>query len=235
MEGGDLICSGNESQFKNHGTGLLEEFVGLADADERAFLRFGRKWVGLHVKPKSRPRLEFAEPISAWRALALRVRALYRIGANLTFERTGNAEDWTTLGVNAEYAAASLDEARFQVMTEIRKLVTESRLQPRLYWNPENRGQWQIDLDSTGRSNLLAVLIHELMLRIADKEGFAICSICHRTYVPRRRPTRSKKNYCDDPRCQRDRWKHLKREQRRRKHEEGNVEREKSEEKTRKR
>jgi hypothetical protein len=234
MADGYLICSA-ESQFRNYGTGLLDEFVGLSEADACAFLRFGRKWVGLNVEPKSRPRLELAEPISAWRALALRVRALHRIGADLTFGRTGHAEDWSALGVNPEDAAASLVEARFQVMTQIRKLVTESRLQPRLYWNPENGGHWQIDLDSTGRSNLLAVLTHQLMIRIADKEGFAICSICHETYIPRRRPTPSKRNYCENPRCRRDRWKHFKREQRQRKREEGNVEREKSEEKTRKR
>jgi hypothetical protein len=76
-------------------------------------------------------------------------------------------------------------------------------------------GQWQIDLDAAhGRSNLLAVLTIQLMIRIADKDGFAICSICHRSYVPKRRPTATKRNYCDDAKCRRQVWKHLKRQQR---------------------
>jgi hypothetical protein len=157
--------------------------------------------------------------------------ALSRIGAELSFDKTGNPEDWQVLDVEradlgdvtqskraAKADAAAIEEARYLVMTQIRRLVTKARLQPRLYWNPESNGQWQIDLDACGgRSNLLAVLTIQLMIRIADREGFAICSICHRSYVPKRRPTPSKRNYCDSAECQRKRWAYLKREQRRRK------------------
>jgi hypothetical protein len=217
IDGDYLVWTGNENQTKKHGTGLLDEFLNLADADAGEFLRFGKKWGALDVARTPRPRLEFSEPIQAWRALALRMRALYRIGAELSFERTGKAEDWATLGVSD---IRSLKEARFGMMSDIRKLITQARLQPRLYWNPDEGGQWQIDLDAThGRSNLLAVLTIQLMIRIADKEGFAICSICHRSYVPKRRPTPTKRNYCDGADCQRKRWAYLKRNQRQRKQE----------------
>jgi hypothetical protein len=234
MEGDHLIYS-SELRSRSHGTGLLDEFMGLADADEHEFIRFGRKWVGLNVAPKSYPHLQFADPIRAWREVAIRMRALYRISADLSFGRTGRMEDWTAINGRVEDLDGSLKEARFRLMSHVRQLVTQAQLQPRLYWNRGNDGgHWQIDLDSPGWSNLLAVLTIQLIVRIADKDGFAICSICHRTYVPKRKPAASKRNYCDDPKCQRERWKHYKREQRRRK-EEGNGEGEKSEEKTRKR
>jgi hypothetical protein len=224
-----VVCSANESQTKNHGTGLLDEFIALADSDADDWFRFGKKWGALSIAPTARPGLEFAEPVQAWRQAARRVRALYRIGAELSAARTGNSEDWTVLGTQV---GKSIREARFGVMSQMRKLVTDAHLQPRFHWNPNvgglqspkskpagsAAGQWQIDLDAAhGRSNLLAVLTIQLMIRIADKDGFAICSICHKSYVPKRMPTATKRNYCDDPRCRRQVWKHLKRQQRKRK------------------
>jgi hypothetical protein len=64
--------------------------------------------------------------------------------------------------------------------------------------------------------------LHELRMwmdKIAAKDGFAICSICHRSYVPKRQPAATRRNYCDDPKCRRQIWKYLKREQRRKKEE----------------
>ena len=236
LDGDCLVCDANEPHIKKHGTGLLDEFIGLADAEASEYLRFGKKWGALNVAAAPRPRgLESTEPIQAWRALARRARALYRIGAELSFERTGNIEDWAALGVtDVTEINKSLTEARCGVMTQIRKLITEAHLQPRLHWNPSEKGQWQIDLDAAqGRSNLLAVLTIQLMIRIADKEGFAICAICHSSYVPRRSPTPTKRNYCDRADCQRKKWAYLKREQRRRK-QDGNEKKKRAETKTRK-
>ncbi len=241
LDGGFLIGTANEPQVKKHGTGMLDEFLRLADAGPDEFLRFGLKWGALHIAAEDRPRLEFAEPIQAWRNVALWMRAIHRIGAELSFKRMGDREDWATLGTRDDGdknwpKKKQLQESRFGLMKAIRKLVEDASLRPRFYWKPDDKGgQWQIDLDSTSRqSNLLAVLTIQLMIRIADKEGFAVCSICHRSYVPRRQPAASKRNYCDDPKCRRERWKHLKREQRRRK-QEGNETKRAETTKTRKR
>jgi hypothetical protein len=234
MEDHHLIYS-VEPKTMSSGTGLFDEFCALADADEGEFLRFGQKWVGLNLARKSCPHLEYADPIRGWRDIARRMRALCRIGAELSFGRVGRLEDWASLNVRVEDLEKSLNEARFALMSQVRQLVIQARLQPVLFWNPGKDG-WQIDLDSSGGSNLMAVLCIQLMLRVADKDGFAICSICHRTYVPSRKPAASRQNYCDNPQCQRDRWKHIKRKQRQKKHkEEGNEGRKKPEKKTRQR
>ena len=82
-------------------------------------------------------------------------------------------------------------------------------------------GQWQIDHDSEGRSNLLAVLTIQLMIMIADKDGYAICSHCHHSYIPSKRPASTKRNYCWREECKRAAWRDSKRELRER---EGNAE-----------
>ena len=237
LEGDSLICSANEPQTKSPGTGLLDEFIALAGADSDACFRFGKKWCALSIAPVARPLLEFAESARVWQRAARRLRALYRIGAELGVDRAGHVEDWEVLGLESATVRKFVEgrrfdpvkEARFDLMSQMRGLITDAHLQPRLYWKPDSvrsdqepskrwagsRGQWQIDLDAAGgRSNLLAVLTIQLMIRIADRDGFAICSICHRSYVPRRRPTATKRNYCDDPQCRRQVWKHLKRQQR---------------------
>ena len=90
----------------------------------------------------------------------------------------------------------AVEEARFNLMSQMRKLVQAAQLQPRLYWNPDT-GQWQIDFDSPSRSNLLAVLVLQLMLAVADKDGYAVCSGCRKTYIPEKQPSPTRRNYCE--------------------------------------
>jgi predicted RNA-binding Zn-ribbon protein involved in translation (DUF1610 family) len=42
-------------------------------------------------------------------------------------------------------------------------------------------------------------MVIELIIAIADKDGFAVCSSCHRAYIPQRRPDPTRRNYC--PAC----------------------------------
>src|SRR5204862_4030603 len=98
--------------------------------------------------------------------------------AELNCERVGAVEDWKALGSELPAATTfykALEEARFGLMSNIGRLVRDAGLHPRLYWN-KSTGQWQIEFGTYSRTNLFAVLVLKLMVSIADKEGFALCS-----------------------------------------------------------
>jgi len=218
IQGDYLLCDGNHTQSKSAGTGLLEGFLDLAGGSNDEVLTFAKRWGALNISTKPIPGMKFLEPISTWRFLAGRLSTLRRIGAELNSEKLGSEIDWRMLG---NEAPGSLPEGRFGLMSQIRRLVSKAKLRPRLYWY-DALGQWQIDHDSESRSNLLAVLTIQLMVTIADKDGAAICSHCHRWYFPSKRPASTKRNYCQREECKRSAWRDSKRELRR-KEGEGNV------------
>ena len=69
-------------------------------------------------------------------------------------------------------------------------LIEDSHLQPRFYWSS---GAWNIDMDSEGCSNLLAVLTAQLMLKVSSANTQIKCSECPRWFIPRR----NQRKYCD--------------------------------------
>ena len=224
LEGDYLLWDANRNSINVPGVGLLDGFLSLADAEPDRILRFARKWGALGIKRKAASELRCLEPIAAWKDLAIRFRALHRIGAELNCDRVGAVEDWRALGSELPAASRSyeaLEEARFGLMSHIRRLVQEACLYPRLYWNKSTE-QWQIDLDTYSRTNLFAVLVLKLLISIADKEGFALCSGCHKSYVPEKQPSVGRRNYCPDCRSAGVPFRDSKREQRRRKRE-GNA------------
>jgi hypothetical protein len=221
LEGGHLLCDANRNSINAPGAGLLEGFLKLADAEPDEILEFARKWGALGIKMKAAPGLRSLEPVAAWSDLAIRFRALHRIGAELNRESIGAAKDWKALGshrpaANRTYTA--LEEARFSLTSIVGRLVRDAKLYPRLYWN-KSTAQWQIDFDTYSRTNLYAVLVLKLMVVIADKEGFAICSGCHLSYVPEQQPSVGRRNYCKGCRDAGVPCRDSKREQRRRKRE----------------
>ncbi len=218
LEGAHLIGDANETLFKPAESGLLNEFLNLANGKPDTILKFAQKWGALKKETTPMPRLRFKEPVSFWREQAIRFQALHRLGVNLDLKRTGDPRDWRILKVEPPSGTGALDEARLNVMSCVGKLVNEARLQPRLYWNKSN-GQWQIDFDAPSGSNLLAILVLQLMVSIAGKDGVAICSHCQSKYEPERRPSTSRRNYCQDCRDKGIPGLDSKRERRRRKRE----------------
>jgi hypothetical protein len=224
LEGEYLLWDTNRNSINTPGVGLLDGFLSLADAKPDAIFRFARKWGALRIKWKAASELRCLEPIAVWSDLAIRFRALYRIGAELNCERVGAAEDWQALGsqvptANRSYKA--LEEARFALMSNMGRLVREACLHPRLYWN-KSTGQWEIEFGAYSGTNLFAVLVLKLMVSIADKEGFALCSGCHKAYPPEKQPSVGRRNYCPACRSVGVPFRDSKREQRRRKRE-GNA------------
>lgn len=195
LDGNYLVCDANQVQSNPSGFHLLSGFLGLTSAEPDEILKFARTWGAFKIKSTPIPGLRFKEPIAVWHALAVQFRALHRIGADLNQERTGTEEEWRAIRLARPAGKRALDEARFLLMSNVRRLVNDAQLRPRLYWNKLSE-QWQIDFDGPSGSNLLAVLALQLMVSIADKDGVALCSNCHQSYMPERRPSVGRRNYC---------------------------------------
>jgi hypothetical protein len=222
LEGDYLVWDAIQHSTKRPSPILLDEFSGLADATPEQIFGFARKWGALVIKETPISRLLSREPVAEWRDLAVRIRALRRIGVDLNSKELGAIEDWKVLGSQMPVPSKSytaLEEARFLLMSNVRRLVQMAGLRPRLYWDKSAK-QWRIDFDSFSRSNLLAVLVLQLMIAIADKDGFAFCSGCQRSYLPERQPSAGRRNYCPTCRESGIPYRDSKREQRRRKREE---------------
>jgi hypothetical protein len=222
LDGDYLVWDANRSSSKRPSPVLLGEFSDLADATPKEIFGFARKWGALVIKVTAMRGLLSREPIAEWKDLAVRIRALHRIGVDLNCGKLGAIDDWKALGSQMPVRSKSytaLEEARLLLMSNVRPLVHMAGLQPRLYWEKEAK-QWRIDFDSFSRTNLLAVLVLQLMIAIAAKDGFAICSGCQRSYPPEKQPSVGRRNYC--PACREDGvpYRDSKREQRRRKREE---------------
>jgi hypothetical protein len=222
LDGDHLVWDSNQPSTKRPSPVLLDDFSALADATPEQIFDFAQRWGALVIKTTAMPGFRFREPVASWRGLAIRFRALHRIGVDLNCGKLGAIEDWKALGLelpvrNTSYSA--LEEARFAVMSNIGRLVREAGLHPRLYWDKPAK-QWRIDFDTFSRTNLLAVLVLRLMIAIADKDGFAICSGCQRSYPPERQPSVGRRNYCPTCRESGIPYRDSKRELRRRKREE---------------
>jgi hypothetical protein len=85
------------------------------------------------------------------------------------------------------------------------------KVRPDFTWNRE-RKDWEIAISAKAVPNLFGLLVVSLMLAISDKDGFAICSICNRWYMPDRRPAANRKSYCTKPSCHKAKWRLYKRE-----------------------
>jgi hypothetical protein len=159
------------------------------------------------------PRYQFREPIDSVQKFASGLESLLRIGAEMTQGRSGHVNDW----VHADdvisgpdfppwkddpaylEALAHPSVARTNLQILIRRLIEICKIRPRFFWN-EQTNSWQIDLDSdASTSNLPGLMVTELLISIADKDGLAICSSCHFSYIPERRPDPTRRNYC--PTC----------------------------------
>jgi hypothetical protein len=157
----------------------------------------------------------YRESIDAVQRFARGLEAIVRIGAEMSQDRSGRTDDWNNacdIITGPDFprwpfnpSDLHVSEARSLLQGLIARLIRICRLRPRFWWNSDV-GSWQIDLDTEGAGyNLPAFIIIELILTIADKDGFAICSSCHRAYIPARSPSPSRRNYCPTVSCLRAR------------------------------
>jgi hypothetical protein len=221
LDGEYLVGDADRPLRTAAGIGVLEGFLRLATATPDEVFRFARRWGALGIERKAVPGLRFHEPVAVWRELAIRFRALQRIGAAVNGNSLGDEDDWRALSLPVPVARgrySAIEEARFALMSRIGRLVREAGLYPRLYWNNVTT-QWQIELSTYTGTNLLAVLVLNLMVLIADKDGYAICCACRKSYIPERQPSARRRNYCPECRTRGVPYRDSKRVQRRRNNE----------------
>lgn len=225
FKGGDLRYRVGQAQRRRVDQSLLDDFLDLAEASDEAIYRFSRKWgvLGLckHGLPwkhsdacirtaPSFPGHLAAEKTDHWRTMAGAFKALVAISAELNQGRSGAVEDWMfverrlsgpdsppTDGRELRLALRNRRLARIMLMAIMRRLIWMADITIRLGWNWASNA-WELSLDCNG-VNLLALLTLNLLLTMADKDGFAVCSFCHQSYIPLRKPDPTRRNYC--PKC----------------------------------
>lgn len=246
-EGDYLVFHAGERKKHRTTRGLLSTFIELEGASDADVVRFCRRWgvlglcphglpsgghrCGEHLADSQDPAIH-KESIAGVMRFAGAFAALLRIAAEISQQRPGSVEDWEMANKvisgpdfppwDVALIVFHVDVARLHLQILMRVLIHISNVQPRFFWN-RSSSSWQIDMDAEGLvSNLPALLAIELMVTIADKDGFAVCSSCHRSYIPLRKPDPTRRNYCD--KCGlKAAWRDAARE-RRRKLRENNVE-----------
>ena len=234
IEHGYLVFNAATRIKKVTGSGLLPDFIDLAEADDASIFKYAKRWGALALDENGWPIQRFPEPhrrvdefevyqrepVSTWKFVARRFRAIRNLGASLNNGKPGLEQDWLDLapvGYLTDFMKpwkVGMDVIHTELQAAMRELIERYRVSTRFWWNKAVH-QWQIDLDAGGNSNLPGLLLINTMLEVADKDGFAICSACHRSYLPRRRPDPTRRNYCErDDCCRQAAWRDSKRDQR---------------------
>jgi hypothetical protein len=222
------------------GAGMLDTFVGLHDSSDEVILSFAKKWGTMFLCEHGLPYFHgsthnvfgwgecqpvkdgklYVESADHWRRLSAVAYAIMNIAAELNQDRRGNSDDWRI--ANIEYLhGADLSSDKMQNVGREREclshLVTDwiqiGGIGPKLQWSVDRR-QWEMTLASDHGTPFGALGL-KLMMAISEKDGLAVCSSCHKSYIPLRRPDPTRRNYC--PQCgSRAAWRDAARERRKR-------------------
>ena len=166
-----------------------------------------------------------AEPLAFWRRLSKIAEAVLNIGSELNQDRLGRVDDWQIASVEYLHGAPASDElyaevqergikwARMNLAWLITVWIRIGGPSPTMQYSEEH-AQWQMVLASDYGSTFGAIGM-KLMMAISERDALAICSSCHNSYTPPRRPDPTRRNYC--PNCGKQAaWKDAKRQQRER-------------------
>lgn len=137
------------------------------------------------------------EPLDSWRNLAALAKKLLNIAANLYSGKAGSPADWRSLirgWPDLGLASLGIDNAIEREKMTLAGLINEwlswGNVRPRLHWN---------DLKARvafGGEGLFGALAVQLLLVVSRIDGLAICSACSLPYMPSRRPSSARRNYC---------------------------------------
>lgn len=154
--------------------------------------------------------MSFLDPLDLWRATSLQAKGLWQAGIKLAQGRRVNASDWEVAGSDMTERAELLT-ARGAISERLSNWMVIGQVRPVFRWNAE-RKDWEISIAAQSVPHLFGLLAVSLTLAVSDKDGFAICLICKRWYMPSRRPAASRKSYCTREDCQKGKWREYKRE-----------------------
>lgn len=144
---------------------------------------------------------KYREPLDVWRYLALQARTLLEIAARLHDGEKVPKELWRAVFALTHRAShprtrGSVKHMWALVATIIDEWLILSNVRPGLMVAGE---RVSVSFNGTG---LVGYLAAQLLLAATRAEGFTFCSNCGTAYIPRRRKSARRRNFCLD--CHKD-------------------------------
>jgi hypothetical protein len=183
----------------------VEPFLGKSECEP---MRIGNRW---------------ADPLVYWRRLSAIAAAILNIAADVNLGRPGKESDWRLADIEYMHGlepsgtmyrtmgGRSTSVARRSLSSLITDWLRIGDIFPIFRWG-RDRGQWEMVLGCPHEA-LFGYIGLSLMMAVSEKGGLAICSCCHNSYIPSRRPNPERRNYC--PTCgKRAAWRDAARERR---------------------
>lgn len=143
----------------------------------------------------------FVDSIEGYRKLARLLNATCNASAEIALNRPIRERDWETIRQETRDYPPLVPmlpkkrvDSREALETVMRFLIINAGVRPAFHWDPRIR-TWRLDLEGRG---LFGALVVQTLLFAGDVDRFALCTSCHRSYLPIRRPDPTRRNYCPD-------------------------------------
>jgi hypothetical protein len=236
---GEFLIYDKTATIEKEATPLVfHEFLRLNPDDPEQIARFAGRWGALgfcreHGLPAGHPiRRDMnpgrcgpvqvkrdgtywhAEPLSAWREIALKSASLLRVARNIEHLPVEQA-DWEIIPGNLDSpgpvdVARNLNTSRSHLANAVQDWLEIGRITPRFAWNFKDEN-WVLRHDvPAGPWALFGWLALRLAIEIRGGR-FAVCSNCGREHYVARLPSAGKPNYCTSAECKRALWRNNKR------------------------
>lgn len=147
-------------------------------------------------------RQEFFQPIAELKSFVDSLECLARIGVDKREARRVNPADWQQA---VEFCNPWIDDSSnpedirasvFHFELLIDRYVDISGLRPLVSFE-RGTGRWRLDIGASRlENNLLALAVHETLLRVTNQGGYSRCDACQQTYFPKRSPNPNKLKFC---------------------------------------
>jgi hypothetical protein len=156
------------------------------------------------------------EPIADWRTWAQAANDIVALATAAHHNLRGNQAAWDRLTEGREPQGPSGRRLRQIVAKGVQWWLELGGVRPQFSWIADvgvqitlgSRGTWDPLPQRPTRlyghqhgATLFGALAAQLMVRVADVEGLAICSACGMPYLPTRRPAPNRRNYCSSCRA----------------------------------
>jgi hypothetical protein len=147
-------------------------------------------------------RQEFLLPIAELKRFVDSLECLARIGVDKRDGNRVNPADWQQ--VVAFFAPWTDDSSKpedlrssvlhFELLID--RIVDISGLRPLVSFERTTK-RWRLDIGTPRlENNLLALAVHETLLRVTNQGGYSRCDACQQTYFPKRSPNPNKLKFC---------------------------------------
>jgi len=144
------------------------------------------------------------EPLAEWRRWSGRAGAILKLAAQLHTGNPTQPQDWrTALDFDRRPACGLLDDFppdwtgnKWHIAQEVNGWLALGQSRFAFDW-----GAGRGPAVTIGGGRLFGALAAQMMLAVARSSGLAVCSGCAVTYFPERKPSTSRRSYCQECRA----------------------------------